>query len=68
MMMMVEVDFYREGGSLFVKLGEGSERVVRADAEVIIDVSGGRVVAVEILFRDKEVVDKLARYLGGGNV
>ena len=66
MIIMVEIDFYEEGGSLFVRFKKGSDITVSVNATVLIDFLEGEIASVEILFHSKEDVRKVCEHLSRG--
>ena len=58
---IAELDFYREG-SLLISFGEAVEEVLESNAFVLIGLSNdNKLASIELLFTDKEVVEKLSK-------
>ncbi len=55
------VSFDRDSGSLVISFGkpEGKVTTLESDALVLLDISGGRLVGIEILLDDRKAIDSI---------
>jgi len=61
----MKLEFNKETGVLVINLGKAGKnaKVVEGDALVLVTVSEGKIIDIEILFSDKVVVEKLSGIL-----
>jgi len=59
--LKLRIEFNKEVGALVINLGTAGKNteVLESTALVLITISGGKIVDIEILFSDKKVVEKL---------